>query len=203
MTRNNHLQNLFADIYQGDLIAKPSPPQGMRRRACSLPSLLYLRDILKRLAARPNRFVPLINQMFIKALGISYTFNPPNWFENVVRENRRNVYKAKYAVPLIILVIIHGLIFTLKSSCSTFCIDYFEFQPSLHICCAGSQGSDHLFRLSLSLVDKSLKQFGTRKGKCSAFDGLKVENISCPINSHHYKHTVQCVIFFTAMKSKP
>ena len=121
----------------------------------------------------------------------------------MVTENKRNVYKAKYAALLIIMDIIHGLIFTLKSSCSTFCIDYFEFQPSLHICCAGSQGCDYLFRLSLSLVDKSLKQFGRRRGKCSAFDGLKVENISCPINSHHYKHTVQCEIFFTPMKFKP
>lgn len=119
------------------------------------------------------------------------------------RENRRNVYKAKYAAPLIILDIIHGLIFTLKSSCSTFCIDYFEFQPSLHICCAGSLGCDHFFRLSLSLVDKSLKQFGKRRKKHSAFDGLKVENISCPTNPRLYKHTVQCVIFFTPMKFKP
>lgn len=117
----------------------------------------------------------------------------------MVRENRRSVYKAKYAT-LIILDIIHGLIFTLKASCSTFCIDYFECQPSLHISCAGCQGYSHLFRLSLSSVDKSLKQFGAWRGNVVLLMVWRWKTSPAQLIHATIKHTVQCVIFLTPVK---
>lgn len=79
------------------------------------------------------------------------------------QQSMRNVCKTKYTT-LFILDIIHGLVFTFNASCSTFCIDYFEFQPPLHISCVESQGYDHLFRLSLCSDDKSLLQLGAQEG---------------------------------------
>lgn len=110
----------------------------------------------------------------------------------MVRENT-NLYKAKY-VTLIILDIIHGLIFTLKTSCSRFCIDYFECQPSLHISCAGFQGFDHLFRLSLSSVDKSLKQFGRWRGNVVLLMVWRWKTFLAQLIHATIKCTVKCEI---------
>lgn len=66
------------------------------------------------------------------------------------------VYKAKHAT-LIIADMINELICTLKASCGTFCIVYFEFQPSLHIGFGSSQDCGRLWRLGLPSADKSLR----------------------------------------------